>query len=145
MITETEAKENVKSGWMKIWMAFEVLAIKEQVAKESLEGLIDKLDNGGKVKIYKKDFGDIKKVERPLKNVETGYSITSEIEMVCKNFQDLIQIVIEFGPSAIEILEPLEFNLKAGEAQTILNAISNMIHRFAAAGAGGMLIIKDKV
>lgn len=145
MISESEANDKVKEGWIKAWMAFEVLAINEKTAKESLEGLINNLDNSKRGHIYKKHFADIRKVDKPIKNIEVAYSLTSDVELVSKNFESLVMAVIEFGPSAIEILKPLNLNIKAGEGQKILNTISHMMHRFAAAGLGGLLLLKDKV
>jgi hypothetical protein len=145
MISEAEANEKVREGWIKSWMAFEVLAINEKTARESLEGLIDKLDKSENIELFKKEFGSVKRVDRPLRNVETGFSVTCDVEIVSKKLEYLVQTVIEFGPSAVEVLEPLSLNLKVGEAQNILNTISEMMHRFAAAGAGGILVLKEKV
>lgn len=145
MISEVEANEKNKEGWIKVWMAFEVLAVNEKVAKDSLEALIEKMDKSEMCKLYKKQFGNVKEVQKPLGNIEKAFSVTCEVELISKKFQDLVGTVMEFGPSAVEILDPLSLNLQAGEAQTVLNVISQMIHRFAAARMGGIPISKDKV
>ena len=142
MITEEEANEKVRKGWFKSWLIFEALAINENVSRDALETLINRLEKDDRVKIYKKSFGETKKVEKPIKNVDIGYSLTCEVSLISKKFDNLAQIVMEYGPSAIEILEPEKFNLDVGEAQSILNSISQMMHRFAAAGAGGIVFIK---
>jgi hypothetical protein len=144
MMIKEEANEKVREGWLRVWMIFEVLAINEKTTKESLESLMNKLENDSRVKMYKKEFGEIKKVEKPLPNIELGYSLTCEVELISKKFDDLTQIVTEYGPSSIELLEPLKFNIGAGEAQTILNLISQIMHDFAAAGAGGIVFIREK-
>jgi hypothetical protein len=142
MTSEEEINEKIKEGWLKAWMMFEVLAINEKVTKESLESLMNKLEKDSRIKMYKKEFGEIKKVEKPLPNIESGYSLTCEIELISKKFDDLVQIVIGYGPSAIELLEPSKLNINAGEAQAILTSISQLIHNFAAAGVGGIVFIK---
>jgi len=142
MISKEEVDEKIKEGWLKTWMMFEVLAINENVTRESLESLISKLEKDSKIKVYKKEFGEIKKVEKPLPNIEFGYSLTCEIESITKRFDDLVQIVIEYGPSAVEVLEPSKLNISAGEAQAILTSISQLIHNFAATGVGGIVFIK---
>lgn len=144
MISEEEANEKVREGWFKSWLIFEALAINENVAKDALETLINKLDKDNRVKIYKKSFGDVRKIEKPIQNVDIGYSVTSEISLISKKFDYLAQIAIEYGPSAIEILEPEKFSLDSGEAQSILNSISQMMHRLAAAGAGGIVFMKGE-
>ncbi|NIM46662.1 MAG: hypothetical protein GTN40_00675 [Candidatus Aenigmarchaeota archaeon] len=144
MISEEEANEKVREGWFKSWVMFEALAINENVAKDALESLVNKLDRDNRVKIYKKSFGETKRVETPIQNVEVGYSVTCEVNLISKKFDNLAQIAIEYGPSAIEILEPEKFNLDVGEAQSILNSISNMMHRLAAAGAGGIVFMRGE-
>jgi hypothetical protein len=124
-------------------MIFEVLAINEKVTKESLETLINKLEKDSRIRMYKKGFGEMRKVEKPLPNIEFGYSLTCEIELISKKLDDLAQVVSEYGPSAIELLEPLKLSINAGEAQTILNLISSIMHEFAAAGAGGIVFMRE--
>ena len=144
MIRKEEADEKVKDGWIRTWMMFEVLAVNENTTKNSLESLLNNLDEDSRIKMYKKDFGEIKRVEKPIANVEVGYSLTGEIELISKNFDNLVQIVTEYGPSAIEILEPKNINMDAGEAQIVLNSVSQIMHQFAAAGAGGMVLVRGK-
>ena len=47
---------------------------------------------------------------------------------------------MHYGPSSVEIIEPKMVNLKLGEAQGILNSIGDMLHKFVAAGVGGVVI-----
>jgi hypothetical protein len=143
MIPKEEVSEKIKDGWLRAWMMFEVMAVNEKTTKESLEKLIDRLDKDIRVKMCKKEFGEMKKVEKPLPEIESGYSLTCEVEIISKKFDNLVQIVTEYGPSAIELLEPLKFSIDAGEAQTILNSISQIIHSFAAAGIGGIVFMQE--
>lgn len=144
MIKPEEADEKVKEGWLRAWLVFEVLAIDEKVAKDSLESLVNKLENDKRVMLYKKQFSDSKKLEKPLGAIKEGFSIVCEIEFVTKNFDKLIQTVLEYGPSAAELLEPKELKILGSEAQGILNSIAQMMHSFATAGIGGMVVIKGE-
>lgn len=144
MIEKEIADEKVHEGYLRVWLMFEALAVTEDVTKKSLESLIERLDKDERVKIYKKDFSNPIKVDKPLKDIETGYSLTTEIELISKNFDDLVQIVTEYGPSAIELLEPKQLKMDCGEAQAVLNTISQMMHQFAAAGVGGIVLVQGK-
>lgn len=137
-----EADNKVKSGWIRAWMMFEVLAIKEEVTRSSLDNLVSKLERDSRVSVYRKSFSEPKIVEKPIKGVESGCSLTCEIEMVSKNLDGLVQIVTEYGPSAIELLEPSKISMDLGEAQAILNSMSQVMHQFAAAGVGGIVFVK---
>ena len=144
MIPKEEADEKVKEGWLRSWMMFEVLAVNEETTKDSLEKLMKKLEEDNKIAMYKKEFGELAKIEKPMKDIDVGYSLTCEVELISKKLDNLVQIVMQYGPSATEILEPKEFALDAGEAQGILNSISQIMHQFAAAGAGGMVLVRGK-
>ena len=144
MIEKPFADEKVEKGWIRVWMAFELLAGSNQKATELMEGYIKKIDEDKRVQIYKKELSEVRKIENPLKDVRVGYSIACDIEFVTNNLDNLLLLVIQYGPSAIEILEPHEFKLKMGEAQSMLNTISQMMHRFAASGIGGILVAGQK-
>lgn len=140
---KNEINKKRKDGWIEAWFAIEVLAVKEDVAKTSLEQHIEKLSKAKDTFIYEKKFGDVKVVEKPLKNVEKGYSQICEVRLFVKNFLAMISIVMLYGPSAIEILGPKNLELSIEEMQNITNTIAGIVHQFAAAGAGGIVITPE--
>lgn len=144
MIEKPIADEKVGEGWIRLWLAFEALGAKEDKTREALEDLINKLDSDDRVKVYKKDFTKPEFVENPHPIIKEGYSITCETELISRNLDNAVHVIMEYGPSAVEILEPNKLNLGIGEAQGILNLISEMMHRFAAAGVGGIVIAGKK-
>ncbi len=144
MLQKEEVSEKLEKGWIKVWSMFEVLATKQETTKQTIDTLINKLENDPRAGVYKKNISEIKEVEKPMKNIDIGYSITAEVEFVTKKFDNLVQLVIEYGPSAIEVYEPKNLNISCGEAQSILNSISQMMHQFAAAGLGGIVFLKEK-
>ncbi|HLC50901.1 MAG TPA: hypothetical protein VJH90_00825 [archaeon] len=141
MISAEDAKKRVEDGCLKFWVLFEVLAVSEQVAKESLEKMIKKVESDKRVEVYKREFSNADKRENPLPNIKIAYAQSCEMEGVAKSMEELVEIVLEYGPSAIEILEPSKMQLSSREAQNILNSMSEMMHRFAAAGAGGLVFL----
>lgn len=140
MISKEQALEKIEKGQIQVRLMFEVLAVDEETAENSLKDLIEKLDRDERVRIYKKEFLGVKRVEKPIKGIDTGYSQVCEIELVSRHLSSLVEIIIEYGPSACEILKPEKITLNMADAQNILNAIGEMMHRFAAAGIGGVII-----
>ncbi len=132
-------EKKMKNGWIKSWMMIEVLAVSEDTARSSLEKHIGKMESEKNVIIYGKKFGDIEKQENPLPNVAAGYSYVTEFEILTENLDRLMTIVMNYGPSSVEILEPNELKIPLGEAQGILNSVSSMMHKFASQ-AGGVII-----
>ena len=139
-----EIKKKRKDGWIEAMMAIEALAIKEDTVKQSLEIHIKKLSAVKDALVYEANFSEVKRIENPLKGVEVGYSQIVDVKLFIKDLLTLIKIVMLYGPSSIEIIEPRELKIKIDEIQDIANTLATLIHQFAAAGAGGVVITPEK-
>ena len=135
-----EVKKKTKDGWIKSWMMIEVLAVNEETAKKSLENHVNELSRDGKTLVFTKDFKEVKKVENVRPNIPIAYSTVVELELVTETFEKLVYLVMNYAPSATEILEPEKLNLEMGELQGIVNSVADVIHKFAAIGLGGIVI-----
>jgi hypothetical protein len=138
--TQQTVEKRVKEGWIKSNMMIEVLAVTEEAARESLEKHIEKMEKEELVMVYGKDFRKIEKVKDPLPRIPEAYSNIVELELLTKNYDKLIYMVMTYVPSSVEILEPGHIKMDMGEAQAILNSVAELIHKFAAAGIGGVII-----
>ena len=138
-LMETVEKK-MKEGWIKSWMMIEVMAVTDETAKKSLENHVNELAKEKRTIVYKKSFKEIKKVESPRPNIPVAYSNVVELEMITQTYEQLVYVVMNYAPSAVEVLEPEKVSIEAGELQGILNSISDMMHKFAAAGVGGVVI-----
>ncbi len=69
-------------------------------------------------------------VEETLEN-DGVFTSMFEAEVVAKGFEDLIYLVINYGPSSIELIEPGKFEMKASEAQGVLIDVANMVHAYS--------------
>ncbi|MFH0890074.1 MAG: hypothetical protein V1836_02945 [Candidatus Aenigmatarchaeota archaeon] len=141
-IEEKDVKPKLSNGWLKAWVMIESLAVKQEISKQSLEELSKIIDKEQELGIIKKEFKESTKVENPLPNIPEAYSTILELEILAKNYGSLVRFVMNYGPSAIEILEPKSIDIELGEAQNVLSEIANMIHRFAQAGVGGIILSK---
>ena len=144
MIEREQAQEKIREGWMRIWAGFEAMAVKAETATSGLADLLDKLDNDKRVKIYKKEFSDVQKVGKVVEAFDEAYSQAVKVEFVVKNLDDLVEIVMEYGPSGMEILEPKEIKLSNADAQAVLNSVGAFMHRYAAVGLGGAILVRGK-
>lgn len=137
---EEQVKSRMNNGWIRVGMMIEAMAISRETAESALKKHVEKMEKEKGIIIYKKECKGVEEVKRPLPNIPKGYCELYDIEMVAENFDKLVYIVLNYGPSAVEILEPHNINMKLGEAQGILNSLAMLIHTFAARGAGGMLV-----
>jgi hypothetical protein len=142
MISEQEAKEKVANGWLQVWMVFEVLGSSEKTVKEILEEHVKKFEDDKRVLLYKKEFSDIQEMETPHPNLKKGFSQLCEVEFVVASFEELIDLVMFYGPSACEIIKPEKIELSLAQAQNILNKLGGLMHRLSEA-VGGIVVRKE--
>ena len=141
-IEEKDVKEKLNDGWLRAWVMVESLAVREDISRQSLEELANLVDKEQDIGVTKRELKESHKVEKPLPNIDEAYSTVLEMEILAKNYKTLVGFVMNYGPSAIEILEPKNIKLELGEAQNVLAEIANLVHRFAQAGIGGVVISK---
>jgi len=137
---EEEAKKRVKNGWIRVGMMIEALAVSKEAAESAMKKHVQKMEKEDGMIIYKKEFREISEVKTPFPNIEKGYSQVVDLELVAESFDKLVYIVLNYGPSAIEILEPKNITMDFGEAQGILNSLASLVHTYAAMGVGGILV-----
>lgn len=139
-----EIKKRRKESWLEVWFSIEVLGIDENIAKDSLSKHIEKLSRVKDTFVYEKEFKDIKKVKNPLKDVEEAYSQVVNVKFFVRTLPILLNIVLTYGPSSIEIMGPDKKDVNAAEIQDIANVLAGLVHQFAAAGAGGIVITPEE-
>ncbi len=137
---EDQVKKRMKEGWIKVSLMIEAMAISKEAVDSALKKHVEKMGKEKNMLIYRKDFKGVEEIEKPLPDIPKGFSQVVDVELVAENFDKLVYIVMNYGPSAIEILEPHNIKMDLGEAQGILNTLAALIHRFAAMGAGGMIV-----
>ncbi len=138
---EEAVKKKMKEGWIRASMMIEVLAGSGDAAKSALERHMEKMDSEDNAIIYRLDYTDVAKVENPIPNVKEAYSYVAEVELVANSYEKLFMLVLRYGPSSVEILEPEKISIDIGDAQGILNAVSDLIHTFAGRTLGGIHIL----
>ncbi len=140
MVDEKTIATKMKDGWIKSSMFIEVLATNEEFARSALEKHVEKMSREDQVIIYKKDYGEVKKSDKPPRGVQEAYSAIVQLEMVTESYEKLVYLAMNYGPTSIEILEPEKVVLDGWQAQGIVNSVADMMHKFAAIGVGGVVI-----
>ena len=141
-------EELLKRGWIKTRLWFEVLATSKETTEKSLRAHIEKIERLEGVIVREKRFEEVEEVKKIPKRFEKlgirkAYSQVVETIVFTDSLEKLLLIVMAFGPSAIEILEPKEMKVSIGTLQNMMNSVAEMMHRFASSQLGG-IIIKGK-
>lgn len=136
--------EKLQKGWLHAKMFFEVMAASEDVAKSALSEHLAKIRKMENMKVVSEIFGDVVRVENPPRQLEEAYSQIVEVEILVSSLENLMYSVIFFGPSSVEIIEPREFRVGFESAQSMVNAVAELMHRYSASGFGGIVISTKK-
>ena len=75
---------------------------------------------------------------------QEAYSQVVELKLFAKDLPALVNTVILYGPSAIEIIGPNNKKVSAEEMQNLTNIVAGVVHQFAAAGVGGIVLTPDR-
>ena len=137
---EDEIKKMKKEKWLDVWFTIEALGVSEEIVKSSLEEHVEKLCRVKDVFVYEKGFKDVKKVEKPMRNIDTAYSYVASVKFFTRTLSTLLGVVLTYGPSSVEIMGQAKKEIEMGEAQEIANVLAGLVNEFAAAGVGGIVI-----
>ena len=143
-----ELKEEIsrcrKDKWFEVAFGIEVLAISRDVAEDALAKHVDKLAKEQGVFVYERKFGETQRVEKPLRDIEEAYSKIVSLKLFAKSLSTLMHITLLYGPSSIEVLGPNKKEIDLSEIQHVANNLASIVHQFAAAGVGGIVITPEK-
>ena len=137
-------KEKLNKGWLHAKMFFEVLAINEKVTEESLRNHLNHFNKMENIYIINEKLGETIKVDNPKRDIKVAYSKIAEIDVIVRSYEYLLYSIIFYGPSSVEIIEPKNFELNLTEAQNMINAVAEIMHKYADGGAGGIVISNVK-
>ena len=107
-------------------MIIEIAGRPPEHVKESLEEYVKMIDKVKDVELHSI------KISEP---VEVGgnkeiFTCFSEVDFEVGNFSRLSEIMFDFMPSSVEILEPSKVSLDSSDATSLLNNISGRLHRY---------------
>ncbi len=144
---DLKVDELLGKGWMKVWMIFEVQAADKAVCVSSLKKHIKDMGSLDSVEIIDESFAGVDKIEAPeglkKRGVNTLFAQVSEVTIMARDFEGLVNVVINYAPSAVEIMAPEKITITMRDAQNSLASVADMMHKFARAGIGGVVIKGD--
>jgi hypothetical protein len=99
--------------------------------KESLTNHVGILDKHKDIEVHSINVSEPKVIE--MENVPKGqemFTCFAEVDFEVENFSKLSEIVFDFMPSSVEVIEPSKVSLDTGEASNLLNNIAGRMHRY---------------
>ena len=128
---------------VQIWMVFEAVGVDESDVEKSLQDHVDSLETEDGVKIQEVEKDEVTELENPHETLEKGYSQVLEIRAEFDHFQKVVETVINYGPTYVQMEGPDNYEMNLRESQDVLQEVANTMHQYAQMGAGGILISKN--
>ncbi len=124
---DIDIEKYVRDGGIFARLFLEVQGNDGDAAKKALDRTIfDSLGNETPVTLLNVKFYEIQKDE------EKGfYSGVVEVKLLLRDFRWFVNVVMRYGPSAIEIIEPQEVHMKMDEMQSLLADVSEISQTYS--------------
>ena len=123
-----EVKERIKKGWLRAALIIEVLGKPADYIVGSLNLAVEALEKNKKAEVLAKKIHPATLV----KDTKEVYTTFAEVEILVPEMSKLVEIIFDYMPSSIEILEPTSFSLKLEDANAVLNDLIGRIHQYDA-------------
>ncbi len=124
---DIDIENYVKDGAILARLFLEVQGNDKDAAKKALERTIfDSLGNEAHVTLLNVKFYEIRKDEE-----KEFYSGVVEVKLLVRDFRWFVNVVMRYGPSAIEIIEPQDVHMKMDEMQSLLADISEISQTYS--------------
>jgi hypothetical protein len=141
---QDEIQEKRKEKWFEVQFTIEALAVDKEFVEKALRTHVEKMSKIRTLFVYDTKYLETLKVQKPMDNIEEAFSQVVKVKFFAKDLLTLFNVVMVYGPSSIEILGPDRHEIKISEVQGISNTLAGVVHQFAAAGVGGIVITPDK-
>ena len=109
---------------------------------ESMRSHIENLNRKKGIFLINQKISDAKKIEP---SEEELYTCFAEVEIELNNLSNLIEVILDFMPSSVEITSPLNVELNCQEATMFANDLAGRLHRYDEIAKIAQLKIKDLV
>ncbi|MDO8516793.1 MAG: hypothetical protein Q7S33_01590 [Nanoarchaeota archaeon] len=105
----------------------EALGRPPEYIHEFLTNHVEQLKNAKGVQVLSQTVHEPKKLEN---QEEEAHTCFAEIDLRVENLYKMMEIIFDYMPSSIEIIEPDELNLNLSEVNGFLNDLSGRLHKY---------------
>ncbi|RLG21666.1 hypothetical protein DRN74_02065 [Candidatus Micrarchaeota archaeon] len=107
----------------EVLMIIEGMSSDKEALEKQMQMLKEKIESEKGIDIIKLNLADV------VKN-ENNFTTFISLQFGCETFADLIRMIIQYGPSSVEILAPQEAELSIREMQEISNDVMSAVHYY---------------
>ncbi|MDD5111574.1 MAG: hypothetical protein PHG85_03440 [Candidatus Altiarchaeota archaeon] len=123
---ELDVDQKLREGGILARMFLEVQGNNREAAKKALDTTIfEKLVN--EPNFY---ATHVKMFDLVREDGQEYYSGVVEVQAVSRDFRSFLKIIMQYGPSAIEIISPEEITLKSDEMHSLVADVSDFVQTY---------------
>ncbi len=120
-----EIKEKIEKGAVHAIFIIEMAGRPAEHVEKTLKDFVEVFSKQKEVEILDKVFHE----PHPVENL---FSCFVEIEFITENVTRLLNLVFEFMPSSVEIIEPETLRMSVADANALANDLSTRLHQYDA-------------
>jgi len=125
MANNIDISDRVANGWIRARFTMEVQGNDLTLIKESLEAMLARLRTEANTLIIEE------KQDLSVEIEPDWHSLNVEVDLLAKGAGRLVQLAAAYPPSALEILEPMEFSVNAYDFQSALLDVASLVNTFS--------------
>lgn len=110
-------------------LIFEVLGRPKEHIIEMLELLIKELGKKKGIIITKNKIHEARQLPKS-EGTQDLFSSFAEVEIVAEDTAKILEIIFDYMPSSVEIVEPKELKINLSDANALLNDLATRLHHY---------------
>lgn len=120
-----EIKEKIEKGAVHAVFIIEMAGRPAEHVEKTLKDFVDFFTKQKGIDIINKVFHE----PHPVENL---FSCFVEIEFIAENLSKLLNLIFEFMPSSVEIIEPEHLKVNIADANAFVNDLTTRLHHYDA-------------
>jgi len=104
----------------------EILGRPAEHVKEALKLHVGQLRNSKEIEVISESISEPKKLDIE----QEAYTCFAEVELKTINLYKIVEIIFDYMPSSVEILEPTNLSFNTAEINGFLNDLTGRLHKY---------------
>lgn len=125
---DIKIKEKINEGWLRANIIIEILGKPANYIEKVINLAVDKLSEEKGVELLGKKVHQSELV----KGSESAFTVFAEAEVLISGMSKLIEIIFDYMPASVEIVEPSNIKFKLEDANALLNDLAMRLHQYDA-------------
>ncbi|MCF7862264.1 hypothetical protein K9M79_08570 [Candidatus Woesearchaeota archaeon] len=119
--SKVNIEEKLEEGYIYCRNIIEILGKPKEYVEETLNNLLETIEENPDYIIVKKDISNAQEQE-------TMFSQFVEVEILIKGLRKVMDFILDFMPSSVEIVQPEDLLIKADKMNYVFNDMVGTIH-----------------